>query len=410
MELLEQTYPELDGVLPKIYAGSNLSAENLANLINLFSRDIFQGETRDKQADILGRVYEYFITHFADTEGSRGGEFFTPRSIVQILVAMLEPSSGTVFDPACGSGGMFVQAAEFTDKRHALSFYGQESIDTTLRLCKMNLLMHGLQGDVRLGNSLLNDQHEGVKADYVIANPPFNIRSWGADKVPADDPRLQIGSRRVQPTDSNANYMWMLHFLHHLKDDGTAGYVMSNGAMTTSLAHEEEARTALIDEGFVDCIVQLPPKLFFGTGIPACLWFLSKSRDGSGEERKRDDEILFIDARDLGELVERTQRVLDEEEIRTLEEVYRTYRKEEAPEDEPGFYAVASLDEVRGNDYKLTPGLYVGFADEDDDGVPFDIKMPQLIEELENQFAESDRLQEEIRSNLNALSEVESNA
>jgi type I restriction enzyme M protein len=410
MELLEQTYPELEGVLPKIYAGSNLSAENLADLINLFSRDIFQGETRDKQADILGRVYEYFITHFADTEGSRGGEFFTPRSIVQILVAMLEPTSGTVFDPACGSGGMFVQAAEFTDNRHALSFYGQESIDTTLRLCKMNLLMHGLQGDVRLGNSLLNDQHEGVKADYVIANPPFNIRSWGAGKISGDDPRLQIGSRRVQPTDSNANYMWMMHFLHHLKEGGTAGYVMSNGSMTTSLSHEENVRKALIDEGFVDCIVQLPGKLFFGTGIPACLWFLSKSRDGSGDERKRDDEILFIDARDLGELVERTQRVLDEEEVRMLKQVYRTYRTDEAPDDEPGVYAVASLDEVRSNDHKLTPGLYVGFADDEDDGVPFEIKMPQLMDELENQFAESDRLQQQIRSNLSALADVETDA
>ncbi|NBB75221.1 MAG: N-6 DNA methylase [Bacteroidetes bacterium] len=403
MELLEDTYPELQGVLPKIYAGSNLSRENLTNLINLFSRDIFQGETRDKQADILGRVYEYFITHFASTEGTRGGEFFTPRSIVQVLVAMLEPTSGTVFDPACGSGGMFVQAAAFTDNRHALSFYGQESIDTTLRLCKMNLLMHGLQGDVRLGNSLLNDQHEGVKADYVIANPPFNIRSWGADKIPGDDPRLQIGRRRVQPTDSNANYMWMMHFLHHLKDGGTAGYVMSNGSMTTSLTHEEEARTALVDEGFVDCIVQLPSQLFFGTGIPACLWFLSKGRDGSDGQRKRDDEILFIDARELGEMATRTQRVLSDDEVAELEQIYHRFRTDEAPEDEPGFYAVASLDQVRGNDYKLTPGLYVGFADDEDDGVPFEIKMPQLIDELEDQFAESERLQKKISSELKQL-------
>jgi type I restriction enzyme M protein len=404
MELLEQRYDELDGVLPAIYAGSNLSRENLTNLINLLSRDVFAGQN-DRQADVLGRVYEYFITNFASTEGTRGGEFFTPRSIVQVLVAMLEPEgNSTVFDPACGSGGMFVQAADFTESRSSLSFYGQESIDQTLRLCKMNLLMHDLQGDLRLGNSLLNDKHEGLKADYVIANPPFNIRSWGADEIPGDDPRLQVGSRRLQPTDSNANYFWMMHFLHHLAEGGTAGYVMANGSMTTSLSNEEEARKALVDEGFVDCIVQLPDQLFFGTGIPACLWFLSRNRNGDNGEREREDEILFLDARDMGELVERTKRVLSEEEIRRLEEVYHRFRFPGDPvEEEAGFSAVASLDEVRSNDYKLTPGLYVGFADDDEEQVPFEIKMPQLVDELEDQFAESERLQSEIRDNLKAI-------
>jgi type I restriction enzyme M protein len=404
MELLEQRYDELDGVLPAIYAGSNLSQENLTNLINLLSRDVFAGQN-DRQADVLGRVYEYFITNFASTEGTRGGEFFTPRSIVQVLVAMLEPEgNSTVFDPACGSGGMFVQAADFTESRSSLSFYGQESIDQTLRLCKMNLLMHDLQGDLRLGNSLLNDKHEGLKADYVIANPPFNIRSWGADEIPGDDPRLQVGSRRLQPTDSNANYFWMMHFLHHLADGGTAGYVMANGSMTTSLSNEEEARKALVDEGFVDCIVQLPDQLFFGTGIPACLWFLSRNRDGDNGEREREDEILFIDAREMGELVERTKRVLSEEEIRRLEEVYHRFRFPGDPvEEEAGFSAVASLDEVRSNDYKLTPGLYVGFADDDEEQVPFEIKMPQLIDKLKSQFAESEKLESRITSQLSTL-------
>ena len=406
MELLEERYDELEGVLPSMYAGSNLSRENLTNLINLFSRDVFTGQGK-QQADVLGRVYEYFITNFADTEGNRGGEFFTPRSVVQTLVAMLEPEDGSkIFDPACGSGGMFIQAAEFTEDRDSLSFYGQESIDQTLRLCKMNLLMHDLQGDLKLGDSLLNDKHEGLKADYVIANPPFNVRSWGADEIPGDDPRLQVGDRRLQPTDSNANYMWMMHFLHHLEDGGTAGYVMANGSMTTSLTNEEPVRKALVDEGFVDCIVQLPDKLFFGTGIPACLWFLSRNRDGANGEQDRSDRILFLDARDMGELVERTKRVLENEEISRLEETYHQFRiPGQEVEEEPGFSAVASLEEVRSNDYKLTPGLYVGFEDDEGDRVPFEVKMPQLIDELEGQFAESDRLQQKIRTNLRRLSE-----
>lgn len=407
MEVLESMHAELEGVLPKIYAGSNLSKDNLSKLINLFSRKVFTGQGSNP-ADVLGRVYEYFITNFASTEGSRGGEFFTPRSIVQVLVAMLAPQEGIVYDPACGSGGMFVQAAEFTANRDALSFYGQESIDTTLRLGKMNLLMHDLQGSLKLGDSLLKDKHEGLKADYVIANPPFNIRSWGADEIPGDDPRLQVGSRRLQPTDSNANYFWMMHFLHHLAEGGTAGYVMANGSMTTSLSHEESARKALVDEGFVDCIVQLPGKLFFGTGIPACLWFLSKNRDGSNGERAREDEILFLDARDMGELVERTMRVLAEDEIRRLKDAYHRFRTSGATvEDEPGFCKAASLETVRANDYKLTPGLYVGFEDNDEDRVPFEIKMPQLIDELDNQFAESDRLQKEIQTNLRSLHDQE---
>jgi type I restriction enzyme M protein len=270
--------------------------------------------------------------------------------------------------------------------------------------------MHDLQGDLKLGNSLLNDKHERLKADYVIANPPFNVRSWGAGDIPGDDPRLHVGDRRLQPTDSNANYMWMMHFLHHIGDGGTAGYVMANGSMTTSLTNEEEARKALVDEGFVDCIVQLPGKLFFGTGIPACLWFLSKNRDGSNGEQERSDRILFLDARDMGELVERTKRVLSADEIGRLEEVYHRFRMPgEEVNEEPGFSAVATLEEVRSNDYKLTPGLYVGFENDDGDRVPFEVKMPQLVDELEDQFAESDRLKEKIRANLLSLSEKNGN-
>jgi len=266
MERLEGMYPQLRGVLPKIYAGSNLDSDNIAGLINLFSKDIFA--QNDRAVDLLGRTYEYFIANFASTEGKRGGEFYTPASIVRLLVRMLEPRAGKVFDPACGSGGMFIQSAEFTDRRHSLSFYGQERIDTTLRLCRMNLILHGLDADVRLGNSLLNDLHPDLRADYVITNPPFNVDSWGADKIDPHDQRLQIGGRRGQITNSNANYLWMMHFLHHLADGGTAGYVMANGSMTTNITEERATRVALIEEGFVDCIVQLPAKLFFQTGVP----------------------------------------------------------------------------------------------------------------------------------------------
>jgi type I restriction enzyme M protein len=245
----------------------------------------------------------------------------------------------------------------------------------------------------------------------VIANPPFNVRSWGADEIPGDDPRLQVGDRRLQPTDSNANYMWMMHFLHHLEAGGTAGYVMANGSMTTSLTNEESVRKALVDEGFVDCIVQMPGKLFFGTGIPACLWFLSKNRDGSNGEQERSNRILFLDARDMGELVERTKRVLSGDEIGRLEETYHRFRTHgEEVEEEPGFSGVATLGEVRSNDYKLTPGLYVGFEDDDEDRVPFEVKMPQLVDELEDQFAESDRLKEKIRINLRSLSKQNDDA
>jgi type I restriction enzyme M protein len=266
----------LRGILPKIYAGSNLSRENVAGLINLFASDIFTADA-GRESDVLGRVYEYFITNFASTEGIRGGEFFTPRSIVKLLVAMMEPKEGKVFDPACGSGGMFVQSDIFAKHSGNLSFFGQEPVDTTLRLCKMNLILHGLDGDIRMGNSLLDDKHADLQADFVIANPPFNMDGWGADRIDPQDKRLWIGSRRCLPTNSNANYFWMLHFLYHVKDGGTAGYVMANGAMTTNLNEEKAARIALVEEGFVDCVIQLPDKLFFGTGIPACLWFLSRN-------------------------------------------------------------------------------------------------------------------------------------
>ncbi len=296
LETLEKTYPEkLRGLLPRIYAGSNLSRENVTGLLNLFSKDIFRDDHGG--LDLIGRVYEYFIGEFADSEGKRGGEYFTPLSIVRTLVAMLEPRQGVVFDPCCGSGGMFVQSDLFTHHSHELAFYGQESKDFTYRLCRMNLFIHGIDGDIRLGNSYDDDQHATLRADYVLANPPFNDGSkgedgWGAKRVPDKDPRLVLGTDRMPLSPRNANTMWILHFLHHLKKGGTAGFVMATGEHSNSETARLAVRQALIDQGYVDCIVQLTGQLFANTQIPCSLWFLSKNREGSHGYRKRKAEIL----------------------------------------------------------------------------------------------------------------------
>ena len=401
LRLLQDNHPKLNGLLPPIYANSNLTPDQVAGLINLFSKDKF---ARRDGTDILGRAYMYFISTFASTEGNRGGEFFTPFSIVRLLVAMLEPAQGKVFDPAAGSCGMFIQAGAFMDNGHSLSFYGQEQVETTLRLGRMNLLIHGLDGDIRLGNSLLADAHPHLRADYVISNPPFNLKQWGAGKVDSKDARLKVGYRQAGVTDGNANYMWMLHFLHHLADGGTAGYVMANGAMTTNQAQEKETRRILIEEGYVDCLVQLPDKLFPTTGIPCCLWFLSKNRAGSHGFRARRQEILFIDARQMGQMLNRRQRFLTDDEIKRIAAVYQSYRRPGRPApDEPGFCKVASLAEVQGHDYKLTPGIYVGTQANGDEEEPFEDRLPRLVGDLRGLFAESDRLQAEILEDLEGL-------
>lgn len=398
MKSIEQENPELEGMFPRIFQASNLPAENVAGLIEVFSREAFSAND-SRSVDVLGRVYEYFIGSFASTEGNRGGEFFTPSSIVKLLVAMLEPIEGVVFDPACGSGGMFIQSEEYAPRNNVLSFYGQENVTTTVRLGKMNVLLHGMNAEIRLGDSLLSDQYPDLKADYVIANPPFNVKDWGADRLLKNDPRL-IGP----VTNSNANYMWMQHFLYHLKDGGTAGYVMANGAMTTNTTGEKEVRQKLVDEGYVDCIVQLPGKLFFTTGIPCCLWFLSKNRDGEKDFRGRKNEILFIDTRKMGHLVSRKQKALSNENILEIEAVYHSYRnKNEVYKDKAGFCKVATLEEVQENDYKLTPGIYVGNEDIEDDGVVFEDKMDELIARLREQFEETNRLQEKILKDLEGL-------
>ncbi|KPV43827.1 type I restriction-modification system subunit M [Alicyclobacillus ferrooxydans] len=398
MKRIEEENKDLEGVLPRIYQASNLPAENLGELIHIFSRDVFNLEY-SSSVDVLGRVYEYFIGNFASSEGNRGGEFFTPSSIVKLLVAMLEPMSGVVFDPACGSGGMFIQSEQYTPQKQALSFYGQENIETTIRLGKMNVLLHGINAEIRMGDSLLNDQFEGFQADYVLSNPPFNQKLWGADKIQRNDPRL-IGP----VTDSNANYMWMQHFLSHLKDGGTAGFVMANGAMTTNTTGEKEVRQRLVEDGYVDCIVQMPDRLFFTTGIPCALIFFSKNRNGEKGFRPRKNEFLFIDARQKGTMVSRKQKVLTQEEIDEIARVYHAYRSSgDKYEDVLGFCKVAIFEDVKANDFKLTPGIYVGTELKEADDEPFEVKMAELTQRLKEQYAQANKLQEQLLRNLENL-------
>ncbi|MCI2255530.1 type I restriction-modification system subunit M [Domibacillus sp. PGB-M46] len=411
MTLIEEANPELEGVLPRnIYQASNIPAESIAGLIEVFSRDVFGNNS--EAIDVLGATYIYFISEFASSEGQRGGEFFTPASIVKLLVAMLEPLSGTLFDPACGSGGMFVQSEDYTPNKHSLSFYGQENVDMTLRLGKMNVLMHGINADIRLGNSLLNDQFlikhedgsfEPIQFDHVIANPPFNLKDWGAERVSKQDPRLIVKHEKAL-NNTNANYMWMQHFLWHLAPGGTAGYVMANGAMTTNSSGEKEVRQKLVEDSYIDCIVQLPEKLFYGTGIPCCLFFLSKNRKGENGFRDRRNEILFIDARKKGIMVNRRQRAFTQEDIDTITTIYHAYKTGEGEcEYVQGFCKVATIEDVKGNDYKLTPGIYVGAEEIEMDDIPFEEKMEELMITLTEQFEESNRLQEKIKKGLEGL-------
>jgi type I restriction enzyme M protein len=399
MKRIEEENPELEGMLPRIFQSSNLPGENVAGLIEVFSREVFNAKD-ERSIDILGRTYEYFIGSFASSEGNRGGEFFTPSSIVQLLVAMLEPVSGKVFDPACGSGGMFIQSEEYSPRKTELSFYGQENVTTTVRLGKMNVLLHGINAEIRIGDSLIKDQFSDLKADYVIANPPFNQKDWGAERISKEDPRL-IGPI----TNSNANYMWMQHFLHHLNANGTAGFVMANGSMTTNTTGEKEVRQKLVEDGFVDCIVQLPEKLFFTTGISCCLWFLSKNRDGKNGFRNRKHETLFIDARKMGEMVSRKQRSLLKEEIEVIAKIYHNFKSEDNGEyeDVAGLCKVATIEDIQKNDFKLTPGIYVGTEVSSEDDIPFEEKMAELTQQLFDLFEESNRLQEKIHNDLGDL-------
>ncbi len=413
LEALEKAYPDkLRGLLPRVYAGSNLDREHVTGLINLFSKDVFKQEHHGE--DLVGRVYEYFIGEFANSEGKRGGEYFTPASIVRTLVAMLEPSAGVVFDPCCGSGGMFVQSDLFTRHSGQLSFYGQESKDFTYRLCRMNLFIHGIDGNIQLGNSYFDDKHDTLKADYLLANPPFNDGSkgnegWGAGRVPDKDPRLKLGDDNLPLSPRNANTMWILHFLYHLKAGGTAGFVMATGELSNGETARLAVRKALVEAGCVDCIVQLTGQLFANTQIPCCLWFVSKNRDGKTKGyRKRLGEVLFIDGRRLGTLIpgSRKQKQLSPEEIERIAAAYRTFKRKAVPDSVPGFCHVAPLEEIREHNYALTPGRYVGAEDVPDDDEPFEDRFPKLVKQLEEQFARSAKLEKAIRAGLKEVGDA----
>lgn len=406
MAAIEKENPkQLRGVLPKIYARSSLPAQTLGELLNLFSAvDLTNGDAVAR--DVLGRTYEYFIKMFAKAEGHRGGEFYTPQCVVQLLVEILEPYQGRVYDPACGSGGMFVQSRKFIEAHNGnpndISIYGQERNEATWRICKMNLAIRGVPNEnILLGDTFTNDLHPDLRADFVITNPPFNMKEWGADKV-SGDIRLKFG----QPPNSNANYMWIQHFIHHLAPNGRAGFVMANGSLSVG-GTEGGIRKKIIEADLVDCIVACPPQLFFTTGIPVSLWFIAKNKDERARGlRDRRGETLFIDARKLFIKVSRTQNEFTEEHIRQIAGTYRAWRGNPAAgkyEDVPGFCKAVKLEEIQAHGHVLTPGRYVGTEENNGDDEPFAEKMARLTAELSEHFRQAEELREHIRRNLGEL-------
>jgi type I restriction enzyme M protein len=404
MELIEKDNPvQLENVLPKVYTKTNLDYTVLGELVNIFSRISFDHEF-DREKDILGRIYEYFLGQFASAEGKRGGEFFTPRSIVKLLVEILEPyENARVLDPACGSGGMFVSMAEYLINHDMdsskLAISGQESNPTTLRLCKMNLAIRGLSGKIELGNTYYQDKFPNLQADFVIANPPFN-GEWEPHKLSDNDPRIILGT----PPSGNANFMWVQHFVHHLSKNGNAGFVMPNGALAVS-GKEGELRQKLIEQDLVDVIISCPPKLFYNVTLPVSLWFISNNKGGD-RFRKRKGETLFIDARDTFEQISRKQVVFNDENIKKITETIKAWREEKGAkkyEDIAGFCKSANLEEIKKNGYVLTPGRYVGLTDIEDDGISFEEKMTKFSRELKESFEKGRELEKEIESNLKKL-------
>ena len=401
---IERDNPVLKDVLPKDYARPALDKQRLGQLIDMIG-NIQVGDADARSRDVLGRVYEYFLSQFASAEGKKGGEFYTPRCVVKLLVKMLKPYKGRVYDPCCGSSGMFVQSIKFIrahtsgngnggKARGDISIYGQESNYTTWRLAKMNLAIRGIEGQIAHGNSFHNDRHPDLKADFILANPPFNVSDWGGERL-AEDKRWQYGV----PPKGNANFAWVQHMVHHLAPSGVAGFVLANGSMSSNQSGEGEIRKNLNEAGLVDCMVALPGQLFYSTQIPACLWFLAR-------RRKRGGEILFIDARNLGRMVDRTHRELTDEDITRIASTYHTWRtgrNDNGYADIPGFCKSAPLDEVRRHGHALTPGRYVGAEPQEDDGEPFEEKMKRLAARLREQQAESARLDAAIAANLKEI-------
>ncbi len=406
MIAIEKDNPSLKGVLPKIYARPDLNKQRLGEIIDIFA-SLGLGDKQAKAKDLLGRVYEYFIGRFASAEGKGGGEFYTPSCIVKLLVQMIEPYKGRVYDPCCGSGGMFVQSEKFV-KEHGgrsgdISIYGQESNPTTWRLAKMNLAIRGIEANLgkSYADSFHNDLHKDLKADFILANPPFNDSDWGGERL-RDDARWQYGT----PPTGNANYTWIQHFIHHLSPSGIAGFVMANGALASNTSNEGKIRKNLIKAGLIDCIVALPDKLFYTTGIPATLWFVSRDRYNH-KYRDRHDEILFIDARNMGKMIDRRHRELTEKELKKISDTYHNWRlpipdnaQSRKYKDVRGFCKAAKIEEVEKNGFVLTPGRYVGTDFEIEDDEVFEEKMKRLTKELAEQFKESKKLEQKIRENL----------
>jgi type I restriction enzyme M protein len=429
MQAIEADNPRLKGVLSKDYARPTLDKARLGQLIDLIST-IGLGDEESRSQDILGRVYEYFLGKFAASEGKSGGEFYTPRCIVRLLVEMLQPYSGRVYDPCCGSGGMFVQAKSFVTAHRSgngnggkakedISVYGQESNYTTWRLCVTNLAIRGIDGSIQWGDSFLDDKHKDLRADYLLANPPFNMEDWGFSRVqndvrwkygtpPQAGARKQSDGSSINVDGANANFAWIQHFIHHLAPNGMAGFVMANGSMSTSTNNELTIRTGIIEADLVDCMIALPGQLFYTTQIPVCLWFLTRSKKANVQRglRAREGETLFIDARKLGTLTDRVHRELTTQDIERIAGTYHAWREEEKDTkyaDVAGFCKASTLEEMRQNQYVLTPGRYVGIEEEEDDGIPFEEKMEQYSRELFKQMKEAQELDIKIRANLKGL-------
>ncbi|NDL66767.1 type I restriction-modification system subunit M [Anaerotalea alkaliphila] len=402
MILIEKENPSLKGVLDKRYARPEIDKRRLGELIDLISTIKLH---QNGEKDLLGRVYEYFLGQFASVEGKGGGEFYTPTSVVKTLVDMIEPYQGRVYDPCCGSGGMFVQSEKFVEdhqgKVENLSIYGQEMNSTTWKLCKMNLAIRGL--DANLGphhdDTFHHDLHKTLKADYILANPPFNISDWGGNQL-TDDVRWKFGI----PPAGNANYAWLQHMVYHLAPYGSAGIVLANGSLSTNTSNEGEIRKNLLEGDLVDAIVALPDKLFYSTGIPVSLWILNRNKKDNPKFRPREHEVLFIDARQLGKMIDRTHRELTEDDISKISETYHEWRNIDGEyEDIRGFCKSAKIEEIREHEYVLTPGRYVGIEDIEDDGIPFDEKMENMTAELAELFTKSRHLEDEIRKNLGGI-------
>lgn len=422
---IEKANASLKGALPDNYfTRQGLVTKKLASLIDAIDNiDTLANECEMSEEDLVGRVYEYFLGKFAATEGKGGGEFYTPKSVVTLLAEMLEPFQGKIYDPCCGSGGMFVQSLKFLESHQGrskdIAIYGQELTNTTFKLAKMNLAIRGLSGDLgeRSADTFFADQHPDLKADYIMANPPFNLKDWRNDAELTNDPRF--AGFRTPPT-GNANYAWILHMLSKLSEDGTAGFVLANGSMSSNTSGEGEIRQKLIEDDRIECMIALPGQLFYTTQIPVCLWFMTKNKKanpGYGY-RDRSGETLFIDARDMGTMVSRVQKELTNDDLAKIADTYHAWRSSQSElsrrieaneisveqyQDQAGFCKVATINDIKANDFVLTPGRYVGAADVIDDGIPFETKMTELTQTLYRQLNEAEALDKAIRANMEAL-------